>query len=113
MSNGRARVSVWRRWLRTTWKMSPAWMYSLHFSTAASNAAGSKFERVRQASPRRPASMSVSLQVGDALVQPLDQPIHALAGAGGSCRARSAGSTWAWATTAMVLLMWSKMTMRS
>ena len=35
-SNGRARVSVVSRWLSTTWKTSPARMYSLQRSTAAS-----------------------------------------------------------------------------
>ena len=44
MSNGRAFVSAWRRWLSTTWKMSPALMYSLHLTTASSKAPGAKFE---------------------------------------------------------------------
>ena len=44
MSNGCAAVSTLNRWLGTTWKMSPALMYSLHFSTADSKAGWSKFD---------------------------------------------------------------------
>ena len=44
MSNGRARVSVVSRWLSTTWKTSPALMYSLHLTTACSKAPGAKLD---------------------------------------------------------------------
>ncbi len=59
MSNGLALVSVWRRWLRTIWKASPALMYSMHLATPASNAAGSKLERYgRVTSPTGATSVS-------------------------------------------------------
>ena len=43
-SNGLARVSARNRWLSTTWKMSPALMYSTALRTAASNSGCVKFE---------------------------------------------------------------------
>ena len=36
MSNASAVVSTWNRWLGTTWKMSPALMYSWQWRTTAS-----------------------------------------------------------------------------
>src|SRR5437868_2423244 len=44
MSNGLADVSSWNRWLGTTWKMSPALMYSWQCATIASNWALVRFE---------------------------------------------------------------------
>jgi hypothetical protein len=38
MSNGAAVVSTRNRWLGTTWKMSPALMYSWQWRTTASYA---------------------------------------------------------------------------
>ena len=79
MSKGRAFVSVCRRWLSTTWKMSPALMYSLHFATAGLERGRLEVGVVR---PRRLADRGHvgQLQVGDALLQPLDEPVHAVAG---------------------------------
>ncbi len=45
MLNGSAEVSTWNRWLGTTWKMSPALMYSWQWRTTASYCSRVKFDR--------------------------------------------------------------------
>ncbi len=45
MSKGTARVSTSNRWLGTTWKMSPALMYSWQWRTTASYCSRVKLER--------------------------------------------------------------------
>ncbi len=80
MSNGSAVVSTWNRWLGTTWKMSPALMYSWQWRTTASYCARVKFERGwRSSGPS--VSMSRSEQLGAGLGQPCDQFVDP--GAGG------------------------------
>ena len=97
--------------------MSPALMYSLHLPTAASNSAAGEVRR-GAAMRHRPAGVDVrQLQVGHALLQPLDQPIDPAAGRvvtpARDWLAPDSLLTWAWATAAIVLSTWSKMTMRS
>ena len=57
-STGRARKGTDSRWLRTTWKMSPARMYSFDFSTAAIKPSRVKPET--KSASFRPVESSVS-----------------------------------------------------
>ena len=112
MSNGSAVVSTWNRWLGTTWKMSPALMYSWQWRTTASYCSRVKLDLgVSRAGPS--VSMSVRRSSG---------PGSARRAASSSTRAQarsyaalgaSPASRWACATTRIVLRMWSKRTIRS
>ena len=98
MSNGRAGVSACSRWLSTTWKMSPALMYSLHFSTAASKPPGPKFDSIRSVDVRRPGQCrSAADRPRPVAAVPPGGP-RASTGVVGNCARRSPWSTWAWAT---------------
>ena len=79
MSNGRARVSTSNRWLGTTWKMSPALMYSWQCRTTASYWPRVKLDRT-SSDDRRVRVDVAHAQVGTARGEAGDQLVDAIAG---------------------------------
>ena len=93
------RVSTWNRWLGTTWKISPALMYSWQWRTTSSYRSRVKFDS-ESGRDRRVGGDVADAQVGRRGREPVDQLVDAVAGGlvggpgvepGPTCAARRPG----------------------